>query len=568
MLLRYPLFLCLLGCFVALSAQPTLEFATVATNFSSPVDLAAPADGTDRLFVVERGGTVKIIDQLSDATNRAVLGTPFLSLGGSLSSGGERGLLGLAFHPNYVTNGFFYVNYTVSVNGQLTTRISRFARSANNPNQANATSELVLLAFAQPYGNHNGGDLAFGPDGYLYIATGDGGSGGDPQGLAQNRTNLLGNILRIDVDTPNAAAGTNYSIPTTNPYANNTNGFRPEIWSYGWRNPWRFSFDRQTGDMWVADVGQNQWEEVSFEVAGSAGGGNYGWKCKEGDNTFSAGACVSGATLTDPIFEYPHNNTTGGSSITGGFVYRGDDYPALNGYYIVADYASNNFWRIDANTQAASIQSGTGVSRVSTFGESNTGELYLAELSSGQIKRVFTNAVLPVELLHFTARAAERQVDLRWATATESQSSHFDIERSTDGLYFEAIGRQATAGNTTTERRYAYTDRNLPPGTYYYRLRHVDLDGSAQYGPVRRVTVAGETVLELRPNPSHNGQVFAHLPVRTDAPLTWALRDVSGRELLRMSGGADWRLHDLAPGVYFVTATADGQRYTQRLVVE
>ena len=562
----YPLFAFLCFTYV-LAAQPALEFATVATGFNSPVDITAPNDGTDRLFVVEQGGTVRIVDQLSSPTNRTVLPTPFLTLGSPLSSGGERGLLGLAFHPGYAANGYFFVNYTVNTGGQLKTRISRFTRSAANTNVADGNSELLFLEFDQPYGNHNAGDLAFGPDGMLYITTGDGGSGGDPLALAQNRSSIHGNILRLDVDTPDATAGTNYSIPTDNPYAGNTNGWLEEIWSYGWRNPWRFSFDRQTGDMWVADVGQGNREEVSFEAAGTPGGANYGWKCKEGLSTFSSNACVSGATLTDPVFDYPHDNT-GGYSVTGGFVYRGADYPALQGYYVVTDfYLTNNFWLVDAATRQVNYQSVSGLNQISTFGESADGELYLAEYSNGTIKQVFTNAVLPVALTAFTARRDDRQaVQLRWTTATEQNSSHFEVERAGTDRRFETIGRVAAAGFSSAVRSYTFVDAAPLAGPAYYRLRAVDLDGSATLS--RTVSVASERVVTLQvgPNPSL-GEAYARLSGAT-GNVQWTLHDQVGRRLFHLRGGSEWRIHDLPGGTYLLTAETDGDRYTRRLVVE
>ena len=561
----YPLFGCLLLS-VFLPAQPALEFSTTVTGLSNPVGITAPADGTDRLFVVEQGGSIRIVDQLSVAANRTLLPTPFVSIGSPISTGGERGLLGLAFHPDYVNNGFLFVNYTVN-EGQLKTRISRFQRSATDPNLADATSEVIFLEFNQPYGNHNAGDLAFGPDGYLYITTGDGGSGGDPQGRAQNRTDIHGNILRIDVDNPDATAGTNYSIPATNPYVGNTDGFFEEIWSYGWRNPWRFSFDRQTGDMWVADVGQNNREEVSFEAAGSAGGGNYGWKCKEGLANYSANACVSGATLTDPVFDFPHDNT-GGYSITGGYVYRGTDYPALQGYYVVTDYiSSNNFWLIDAATKQVYPQTVPGLGLISAFGESNTGELFLAERNTGTIKRVFTNAILPVTLTRFYAQPDDRgRVRLDWETAAEYGSSHFELERAGRQGNFVSIGRVAAAGNSSQPTAYTFLDPAPLSGNIYYRLRSVDADGSFAYSQTVGVVTRTAAQLLVGPNPSL-GEAFARLS-GVSGGVDWALHDLAGRQLFRSRGGSEWRIHDLPRGTYVLSAEADGQQFTQRLVVE
>ncbi|TAE46171.1 MAG: hypothetical protein EAZ89_20620, partial [Bacteroidetes bacterium] len=256
----------------AFAQQPQLALAPLATGLNRPVDIASAGDS--RLFVVEQRGTIQIIN--ADGT---MLTTPFLDIDARVNStGNEQGLLGLVFHPNYALNGYFFVNYTRSPSGY--TRVSRFQTTAANPNIADPNSELVLLEIEQPYENHNAGDLAFGPDGYLYIPMGDGGSGGDPGNRAQNGLTLLGKMIRIDVN-----AGFPYTIPPSNPFLNDP-GVRDEVWSIGLRNPWRFSFDRLTGDMWIADVGQGIYEEINVEPAGSAGGLNYGWRCYEGAHAY------------------------------------------------------------------------------------------------------------------------------------------------------------------------------------------------------------------------------------------------------------------------------------------
>jgi glucose/arabinose dehydrogenase len=300
-----------------------LNLIPFATGFNAPLNIQNAGD--QRLFIVEQGGRIKIVN--SDGTTNA---TPFLDLSSLISSGGERGLLGLAFHPNYVTNGYFYVYYT-NPNGN--TQVSRFSVDAQNPDLADPNSQLALLSFTQPYANHNGGCIAFGPDGYLYIGSGDGGSGGDPENRAQNTTTLLGKILRIDVDQ--TSGGLNYAIPNDNPFAGSTTDAQ-EIWAYGIRNPWKFSFDSANGDLWIADVGQNAFEEIN-RVSSTESGLNYGWRCYEGNQTYNNSNCPPSNELTFPITIYPHNV---GSSITGGYVYRGAQTPWLQGYYIFADFVS------------------------------------------------------------------------------------------------------------------------------------------------------------------------------------------------------------------------------------
>lgn len=382
-------FYCTLLCFSSflLFAQPSINLIPFSNGYSRPV--AIENCGDERLFIVQQRGLIYICDTLGTK-----LTTPFLDLTGVVSqSGNERGLLGLAFHPNYATNGYFYVNYTASSNGN--TYISRFTRSTANPNVANAGSELILLTVSQPYSNHNGGNLEFGPDGYLYIGLGDGGSGGDPQGNGQNKLALLGKMLRIDVNS-----GTNYAIPPTNPFVGNTQ-YAPEIWALGLRNPWRFSFDPLNGNLWIGDVGQENWEEIDFEPANS-GGLNYGWNCWEA-NTSYGGVCPSGASYTFPVFTYVSNNPPNGlgCSVTGGLVYRGVQYGNMYGYYIFADYCSGIFFA--ANADAPSIPPFTFTQiedtvnfEISTFGSDYRNEIYVASLGIGTIYKIRSTNCAPL----------------------------------------------------------------------------------------------------------------------------------------------------------------------------
>lgn len=345
----------------------------VAGGFSLPVQVTHSGDNSGRLFVVEQGGLIKIIQPDSSVST-------YLDIHTRLTSGGERGLLGLAFHPNYINNGYFYVDYT-DLNGDTT--VSRFQVSAD-PNQALATSELVLFKVAQPYSNHNGGQLLFGPDGYLYISLGDGGSGGDPLNNGQNLSTPLGKILRIDVDQGNP-----YSIPTDNPFYGDNNADE-RIWVWGLRNPWRFSFDRLSGDLFIGDVGQNLWEEIDIQDSASTGGENYGWRCLEGNHVYSTSApCDSSSylsTLIPPITEYSH---TIGHSVTGGFVYRGENYPAFSGTYFFADYVDGIIFSLQ-NSGTGWVQTqelGTGL-LISSFGEDQNGELYIVDYGGGNIRRL------------------------------------------------------------------------------------------------------------------------------------------------------------------------------------
>ncbi len=368
-----------------LNAQIDIETEVFATGFNNIVDLANAGDA--RLFVVEQGGRIKIIDE-----NGNTLSENFLNIQNKISSGGgEQGLLGLAFHPDYTNNGFFYVNYT---SGSLNTRISRFSVTTNNPNIADPNSEIVLLEFDQPFGNHNGGDLAFGPDGYLYIGTGDGGSGGDPQGNSQNRQNFLGKLLRLDVTTNLSA----YTIPSDNPFVGDPSTL-DEIWSFGIRNPWRWSFDKLTGDIWMGDVGQNAREEINFQPASSTGGENYGWNCREGFIAYNnpTSACSGVTDFTEPIFDY-QTGSSAGCSVTGGIRYRGCEYPALYGKYVFGDFCSGRFWTTDEvnGNWVTEVALNSSIS-ISGFGEDVNNELYVLSLN-GVIYRVVSGDLAEVSI--------------------------------------------------------------------------------------------------------------------------------------------------------------------------
>ena len=338
------------------------ELEVFAQGFSSPVGIAHADD--DRLFVVQQGGEIKILN--SDGT---VNPTPFLNLTSIISSGGERGLLGLAFHPDYDSNGRFFVNYT---NTSGNTVIARYEVSVN-PDVANPNG-TVLLTINQPFSNHNGGNIHFGPDGYLWISMGDGGSGGDPNNYGQNINYLLGKMLRIDVD------GDSYTSPADNPFVG-TDG-ADEVWAYGLRNAWKFSFDRETGDVWIADVGQNAIEEINHESS-TEPGLNYGWRCYEGNNTYNTSGCASPDTMIFPVATYNHSG--GRCSITGGYVYRGSAYPNLTGKYFFADYCSGEIgWVDEANTLEFLVD--VPNTFITAFGEDANGELYMA--GSGRIYKI------------------------------------------------------------------------------------------------------------------------------------------------------------------------------------
>ena len=347
----------------------------IASGFTHPVQVTHAGD--DRLFVVEQPGSIKIIE------NGSVLSTPFLDITALTNDSGEQGLLGLAFHPDYPAVPYFYVNYTRADNGD--TVIARYTVSDTDPNRADPNSATTILTLDQPYGNHNGGQVMFNPveaaqgRNYLYIGMGDGGSGGDPEEAGQDPTTLLGAMLRLNVD-----GGTPYGIPPDNPY-DGTNG-REEIWAIGLRNPWRFSFDRETGDLYIGDVGQNEWEEISFQDVATPGGVNFGWDCLEATHPYEWTAACDTVDLTDPIAEYGHDV---GRSVTGGFVYRGSLYPALQGRYFYADYVTGRIWsmvKTATGFTAPELELDTALN-ISAFGEDSAGELYVVG-RGGSIRRL------------------------------------------------------------------------------------------------------------------------------------------------------------------------------------
>jgi glucose/arabinose dehydrogenase len=356
---------------------PPVELVPVASGLDQPVDIADPGDASGRLFVLTKTGLVQIIQ------DGALLPEPFLDLGGLVDTSDlERGALGLLFHPDYAENGYFYVTYSPTVTSWL---LARYRVSAENPNRADPASGTPIIAVTeQPHqGGHYGGDLALGPDGYLYVSIGDGGGEFDPYQHAQNLGSPMGKLLRIDVTSD---PGQPYTVPADNPFVGEA-GTRPEVWAYGLRNPWRFSFDRLTGDLWISDVGHVQWEEVNHQPAGSPGGWNYGWPLMEGPDCAPVNPGCDPALSVPPAVAYTHQE---GCSVIGGFVYRGSTAAGVYGSYLFSDFCSGTLWVLQADGQGGwqrSVLLDTGLT-VSTFGEDQAGNLYLADLASGTIYRI------------------------------------------------------------------------------------------------------------------------------------------------------------------------------------
>jgi glucose/arabinose dehydrogenase len=444
--------------FLQMQAQVQLELVEFASGFNQPVDIANAND--ERLFIVEKRGIIYILD-----TNGDRLTQPFLNIDDRVrSTENERGLLGLAFHPNFSDNGYLYVNYT---GNDGDTRISRFQVSENDPNIAEPESEQILLTVQQPQANHNGGDLAFGPDGYLYISLGDGGGSGDPTNSGQTRTTLLGKILRIDVDN-----GDPYSIPDSNPFAFEDFTL-DEIWALGLRNPWRFSFDRETGDLWIADVGQNAFEEINFQPADSPGGENYGWRCYEGDAVFNTSDCPPMSELTFPVHTYPHVGSFCAGSVTGGYVYRGSAFPAMRGAYIYADFCKGQIWslRPDGTGGWKNTELLDGVdSDFVAFGEDQSGELYLAGISSGNIYRVTdANATSTLEDLQIERLVISPNPAGNWFRI------EMDVENNSTYQFrlLDAAGRTLQEWQASVDKGFVQTVdvKPYPAGAYFLQIQ-------------------------------------------------------------------------------------------------
>jgi glucose/arabinose dehydrogenase len=538
-----------------LQAQPIINFQTVTTGFPAAVDVVEENTGSGRLFIVQQSGTIRIWN------GTTTLATPFLTVAG-ISTGGERGLLSMAFHPQYATNRYFFVWYTNAA-GAVT--LARYRRDAANPDIADPTSGVVLLTIPKTASNHNGAKLNFGQDGYLYIGTGDGGGGNDLPNNAQNGDTLLGKMLRIDVNGF-ATSSPFYSIPPTNPYLSNAS-IDDEIIALGLRNPWRWSFDKATGDMWIADVGQNAWEEVHYTPAASISSAkNYGWSCYEGMHVNSAGGC-GGSTPTNnvlPIYEYPHNNTTGGFVVTGGYVYRGTQYPFLQGYYIMIDYSSGNLWLINSNGSGgwnATRQNALQTS-ITSFGETSAGELY-AVSGAGTLYRVTATSPLPLYLTSFTGRKNGNVHELSWNVQQERSGDVYVVERSvTDQTAFTEIARvSASANNVSNKHRVSVA---ATAQAVYYRLKMINTDRSIHYSSV--IYLSERAIGGVKALKTASGIAIQSEEVIKQIIIT----DAAGRKLqqhtINGTGSLTLNITNLPKGLLIIRSFTETGSYTSKVM--
>lgn len=448
---------------------PDLQLISFSSGYTLPIDIENCGDS--RLFIVQKTGQIFICDSTGKKRTN-----PFLDISAKIYSvGNEQGLLGLAFDPNYSSNGFFYVNY---INKQKNTTVARFTVSSN-PNKANAKSEKVLLIIKQPYNNHNGGCVKFGADGYLYIGMGDGGNEGDPKNYGQNTMTLLGKMLRIDVEHGNP-----YAIPPDNPFVGNPN-YKPEIWNVGMRNPWRFSFDASTGDLWIGDVGQDNWEEIDMQNAGDPGGENYGWRCYEGDHPYNLSGCGSMSEYSFPISEYPHDS--GDCAITGGYVYRGSKYPNMYGKYFYCDYCSGDYkvlYKSGGNWLSSVLIVDAASDASVTFGQDDHNEIYTSNYSTGVIYHL-------VDASHVTGREMLSQpASARVKIYPNPSNGIFTVSYlaassvSCDVTVINAMGQIMYAEKRAMHdglNNWKLNVANLPKGNYWVKIFN---EGSMEFAPL------------------------------------------------------------------------------------
>lgn len=536
-------------------AQPTYSEAFPGITFTAPIELLSPPDQSKRLFLVQQNGIIKVFPNKRNLAQAEV--NDFLNISSLIVSGGERGLLGMAFHPDFKNNGYFYLNYTRS--GPLTSVISRFSVKTDNPNEADPSSELILLTQSQPFDNHNGGKLAFDNNGHLYISIGDGGSGGDPQNNAQNLTNLLGKILRIDVNA--SENGLPYAIPNTNPYKGNTNGHREEIFAHGLRNVWKFAIDQVTGNIWAADVGQGAREEINLITSGK----NYGWRLMEGTQCYNPSSNCNPGDLVLPIYEYPHLNNN--RSITGGFVYRGVQIPEWNGQYLYGDYISGRIWKLNySNNLATNEFLLTSGGLISAFGEDHNGESYVLHYSSGnsgRIYRFFPTAPQAPSALMLQRNTASNQ--LTWTDESNNELG-FVIERSlANETIFETI--DTVAYNTT-----GYTDAVSNADEYTYRIKAYNDGGESDYAHAENVVGLYEVAydeINIYPNPS-NGIVHITLLSTHNEPTHIRVFNTIGK-VMQSTTTADkhitLNLENPLPGVYVFKVTNRFGTNTRKIVI-
>ncbi|MCE6990514.1 sorbosone dehydrogenase family protein [Dyadobacter sp. CY323] len=559
------LLLCLISFTAAYAQAPEIKIDQTTTGtitgFNGAIQLVHAGDGSKRIFIVERAGVIKVL------APGATTPVEFINLNSTsnvVDTEGEGGLLSVAFHPQYETNGHFFAFYTNS-SGNL--EVARYTASPASGNTASVTSRKYILGIDHPdYSNHNGGEMHFGyDDGYLYLSTGDGGDSNDPSGNAQNTNSLLGKLLRIDVDVP-VGSDIGYEVPADNPIPNSL------IYVTGLRNPFRWSFDRVTHAIWIGDVGQGAREEIDYVPAANLKGANFGWRCFEGElTTGDQSGCPTGLVTIAPIHTYqtgtPLPDMQGGRSVIGGVVYRGSLYPAMYGYYIGMDNSSGQIHRIKSGGTPQVFET-SPIRGIVDIGEDEAGELYA--VTGSTIYHIYTDSQLPVTLVSFTGVPGVEGVKLSWQTSMEENSRSFDIEHSNDAVNFQTVGN-VLSDNSVTGGSYRFSHAVVSGGVHYYRLKMNDQDGSSEHSRIIAIDTGPESLAGnfIRPSYITNRTInlvldepFQSMELVGTGGQVFLRKDISGK-----SGTIPIPINPTASGIYIVRLEDHGKVIQQKVLV-
>ncbi len=531
-------------------SQPDVSYQPVigpSEGLSSPIELVtAPGDASGRLFIVEKAGRVKIWNGSN------LLATPFIDISSLVLNSGERGLLSMAFHPQYQSNGFFFLYYYGNDN-KIT--LGRY-KVSSDPNIAESEADpgTPLFSVTNNAGLHNGGHLQFRTESgtpYLYFATGDGGSGNDPDNNSQNPDSYLGKMIRINVNAASPVA---------------------EKWAWGLRNPFRWSFDRGTGDIWIGDVGESLKEEINYRPLG-AWGANYGWVCKEGNLLNSSGPGFADCdTVKDvavqPVFEY--ENPADGRSVIGGYVYRGSEYPDLQGYYLATDFFSGNLWLIRKAGASWDISVKAGMpTRISSISEADNGALYAVSFAGNTIFKIVTPVVTPLHLINFSALAMDGYNEIKWITAAEENMDKYTVEYSTDGINYLPAGEIASINNNS-RNVYSFRHININTTNIYYRLQMAELNGTYKYSPVIRIGADVKRELKIYPTSISNGilNIVSGQPVERVTVIGLNGVQLMSKEMNGTTGYFNLSLPTLQKGLYIVRVSGKDFQHTEKIIIQ
>lgn len=537
--------------FVAIG-QPTVSLTPVITGLTTPIQLVNAGDGSNKIYIVQKDGVIKVYSAAYSFLANLVTVT-------GISNSGEQGLLSMAFDPQFASNGFFYVYY-VNTSGNL--ELARYHISVT-PNVADAASKVILITIPHPTNtNHNGGTLQFGADGNLYLSTGDGGGAGDVPNNAQNTTKLLGKILRFAVTNDNTPPY--YTIPAGNPFGN-------EVFVYGLRNPFRWSFDRLTHDMWIGDVGQDSWEEIDYRAAASINGTNFGWHCYEGNVTYNTTGCGAPSSYVFPVYTYPTQNPS--AAVTGGVVYRGGIYLDLYGYYIATDFYSGIIYKVVPDgaggfTTTTQVLS-PNVTGVANFGETEDGEIYAVSLTAGTVSHLTASGAVPVILSSFSGTASNNMADLVWHTSSEINVQKFEVEYSTTGTGYTYAGMVA-ARNIANGTGYTFSVPMNNSNTVFYRLKIFNTDGSYTYSQVIRVVAVSKVRHFVSPSVITDGNI--HINLAGERFQSFELISMNGglvfkKDISGETGSFEIQSGRMVAGVYMVRLVRSGGVVVEKVMV-